>query len=72
MTVGLLKIQLQNDLRFKSLFSRISLFIHNPTFIHQIFSLSSTRGMTNCIGTEGVTFTEQIEFDTKSASISML
>lgn len=34
----------------------MSLFIHNPTLNHQLVSLSSTRGMTNCIGTEGVKF----------------
>lgn len=53
MTAGLLQTQIQN-FRFKSLFSKMSLFIHDPTLIHQLVSLSSTRGMTNCIGTEGV------------------
>lgn len=57
MTAGLLQTQFQNNCRFKSLFSKTSLFIQNPTFIHQLLSLSSTRGMTNCIGTEGVKFT---------------
>lgn len=57
MMAGLFRTQIQNNFRFKSLFSKTSLFIHSPTLSHQLFSLSSTRGMTNCIGTEGVKFT---------------
>lgn len=60
MTVGLLQTQNQIILRFKSLFSETSLFIHNPTLIRQLSSASSTCGMTNCIGTEGVKITLQI------------
>lgn len=56
MTAGLFQTQIQNKFRFKSLFSKTPLFIHNPIWI-QLLSLSSTRGMTNCIGTEGVKFT---------------
>lgn len=56
MTAGLLQTQIQNNFRLKSLFSKTSLFVHKPTFIYQLLCLSSARGMTNCIGTEGVKF----------------
>lgn len=41
MTTSLLQTQIQNKFRFKSLFSKTPLFIHNPIWI-QLLSLSST------------------------------
>lgn len=70
MMAGLLQTQIQNNFRFKSVFSKMSLFIHSPTLIHQLSS--STCGMTNCIGTEGVNFTLTNRSRHKSAGISML
>ncbi len=57
MTAGILHTQIQNNFRFKSLFPKTFHFIHNRALIHHLLSPSSTNGMTNCIGTEGVQFT---------------
>ena len=55
MMAGLLRTQIQNNFKFKSLFSKMSLFIHNSTFIYQ---LSTPVFHTwNSRGTEGVKFT---------------
>lgn len=54
MTAGFIQTELQDSFRTLNLYFPRFLFMHNPAVTHHLSTLSSTCGMTNCIGTGGV------------------